>query len=418
MCDPSKTPAPTRAPARPANRQRLKLWELDTRLHCSVIGTCLSLEDLRQACDRAGLIIEPSTSDYDLHHAFVAMADRPAPAIRQLQRLLERRHRDSVARVNRCAAPADWEALWRQALAEGAVAGMYWALLTQAALPQSLRTRMTGEVHMLSHLSGARQRADLTRLHALERRVAALQGKLERSRSEQQRRNNTHADKVQRLQQRLREAQRAERQLQALREQTQSLEHSDLVRRLRGQVESYAAQLADTRLAKERAETALQHARQQREFENEAHCRTRALLHEVARERDALEQFVERALADRNCSEPCDSETCGNGMDLCGRCILYVGGRQSVTAHLSQLVQRCNGRLLCHDGGREDSRARLAALLPQADAVVCPVDCVSHDAYQRVKQFCKQSTKRLVLLPTASLSAFVRGLRELSPAAG
>jgi hypothetical protein len=46
--------------------------------------------------------------------------------------------------------------------------------------------------------------------------------------------------------------------------------------------------------------------------------------------------------------------------------------------------------------------------------VLCPLDCVSHDAANRVKQFCKRHGKQLVLLPTASLAAFTRVLNELA----
>ena len=400
---------PRRGPKAPA---RLKLWQLDPRLHCSVIGTCLSLDDLRRICTRVGLQINAPVSDYELHHAFVAMADRPLPAIRQLHKTLERKYRDEIAR---CADAPELAQYWQNATAQGNIPGAYWALLTRPDLPASLQERAMGEVHMLSHLSGASRQAEPKRLNTLERRLASVQAKLERSQQEQQRRQNQHAEKVQRLQLRLREAMRAERRLADAQQRLNALENNDLVRRLRNQVEAYAAQLADTRLARERAEAARDAARERAEHEHRAHCAMRAQLHQICRERDALDAYVQAHL-NGQCAASCGTDDPSCDVDLCGRCILYVGGRQNVNPHLVKLVQRCNGRLLCHDGGQEDSRARLASLLPQADAVVCPIDCVSHDAYRRVKQYCKQYAKRLVLLPTASLSAFARGLQDLTPA--
>lgn len=413
MCDPQSPPR--RLTGLASNRP--KLWELDARLHCSVIGTCLSLEDLRGVCRRIGLQIDAWMSDYEFHHACVAMADRPLPAVRQLNKLLERKYKEDVVRLARVDDRDQLLRAWRDALDQGSVAGTYWALLTHPALPADLQARITGDVHMLSHLSGATQRADLKRLQTLERRVASLQAKLERSDLERQRRQNRHNEKIQSLRQRLREAQRSERHLADARARLDALENNDLVRRLRSQVESYAAKLAEARLACERAEAARDTVLQQLQYEQRAHCKTRELLHEVCRERDALESFAQGQLMS-SCTASCANGEQRADLDLCGRCILYVGGRQNVTAHLTQLVQRCNGRLICHDGGREDSRAHLANLLPQADAVVCPLDCVSHDAYLRVKQFCKQYAKRLVLLPSASLSSFARGLQQLSPASG
>ncbi|HID48698.1 MAG TPA: DUF2325 domain-containing protein [Chromatiales bacterium] len=130
-------------------------------------------------------------------------------------------------------------------------------------------------------------------------------------------------------------------------------------------------------------------------------------------ERDALEQSLARLLAG-DCSACMATEDGGcPRLDLCGRRILYVGGRQSQCAHFRALVERLNGEFIHHDGGREEGRLRLGSVLSRADAVLCPMDCISHDAMGRVKRFCKRHAKRLVLLPRASLSAFVRGLEEV-----
>ena len=61
----------------------------------------------------------------------------------------------------------------------------------------------------------------------------------------------------------------------------------------------------------------------------------------------------------------------------------------------------------------EESGHRLATLLAQADAVLCPLDCISHDAVHRIKQDCKRHGKPLKLLPRASRASFTRGLQEM-----
>jgi len=47
------------------------------------------------------------------------------------------------------------------------------------------------------------------------------------------------------------------------------------------------------------------------------------------------------------------------------------------------------------------------------EAVLCPLDCISHSAVKRIKHFCKRHQKTLVLLPRSSLAAFSRGLTEV-----
>lgn len=103
-------------------------------------------------------------------------------------------------------------------------------------------------------------------------------------------------------------------------------------------------------------------------------------------------------------------------MDLCGLRILCVGGRGSLNAHYRSLVKRCNGELLRHDGGLEDNRARLEALLASADAVICPLDSVSHDASLRTKRFCKRHAEPCVLLKRSGVGAFALALSQLTAA--
>ena len=78
-------------------------------------------------------------------------------------------------------------------------------------------------------------------------------------------------------------------------------------------------------------------------------------------------------------AEPRDGEPRECETDLCGRCILDVGGLWPAHAvcRLQRLVERRNGSLIDHDGGMEDNRAMGSGeLVRRADAVFFPVDCV------------------------------------------
>ncbi|MCR6629698.1 MAG: DUF2325 domain-containing protein [Magnetospirillum sp.] len=77
-------------------------------------------------------------------------------------------------------------------------------------------------------------------------------------------------------------------------------------------------------------------------------------------------------------------------IDLAGRRILFVGGRDRNAAYLRQRVEDCNGSFLYHDGGLQESMSRLGNLLKRADAVLFPVECISHSALHKVKQLCRR----------------------------
>ena len=46
--------------------RRTKLWELDHRFHCLVIGTYLTIDELRRLARKAGLRMDTKMTDYQL----------------------------------------------------------------------------------------------------------------------------------------------------------------------------------------------------------------------------------------------------------------------------------------------------------------------------------------------------------------
>jgi hypothetical protein len=98
---------------------------------------------------------------------------------------------------------------------------------------------------------------------------------------------------------------------------------------------------------------------------------------------------------------------------LSGKTLLYVGGRTNQVPKLRKLAEECGADLLHHDGGLAESAQSLAVLTSRADAVVFPVDCVSHSAAKMVKRICKQLGKSYFPLRRsgpASFAAFIERL--------
>ncbi|MBD0273611.1 MAG: DUF2325 domain-containing protein, partial [Acetobacteraceae bacterium] len=158
-------------PAAPQRRRRL--WELGDSLHCSIVGTCLTAHELRRLLRKLNLG-EPQATDHALHTIAVSVAGREGPAARLLGKALDEQHRAAIRRFDKAADAAALRALWREAAQAGEIPGAYWAVLTHPAADQRLIIEVFGEVHMLSHLVGAANRADIRRLAAQEREIAAL----------------------------------------------------------------------------------------------------------------------------------------------------------------------------------------------------------------------------------------------------
>jgi hypothetical protein len=98
------------------------------------------------------------------------------------------------------------------------------------------------------------------------------------------------------------------------------------------------------------------------------------------------------------------------------RAVLCVGGRPASVPVYRYIVERTGGRFLHHDGGEEESAAKLDATLAAADLVICQTGCISHNAYWRVKDHCKRTGKQCVFVESPSTAGLKRALRTLAPA--
>lgn len=370
-------PSPKAAVAEPARKPaRATLADLDLHLHCSIVGTCLTTTELRKLVPRhAPLIDRKTASDLEIHHAAVELCCDGGAGRKEINKALDTRHALAIRQFKAAADTGALRTLWTAALASGEVPGAYWALMTHPLVTSDLRALAFGDVHMLSHLVGASNRADIRRLVALENTCAELKEQNERQQARLHEQHLRHA-----------QTQRA-----------MTAQIADLQARAAGAPADAASDVEHLRaaLAERDARLALHIARcaeAERKAETNANLvRALALRVEQAEEaaelaRDdaaAMEQALGRAL-----DPAADAAALPS---LHGRRIAYVGGRPGATAVLAELVRGAGGELLIHDGGMEDRKGTLAALLPRADMVVFPVDCISHNAMDLVKRICGQA---------------------------
>jgi hypothetical protein len=390
------------ASSTPAAKRRTQIWELHNSLHCSVIGTCLSTTELRQVLVRLKMERAETADDHDLHRLGVTLAGRPKGGAKALQKALDRRHRAHIARFAKAKTAETLTTLWQDALKASDIPGAYWAVLTHPATTDALITHAFGDVHMLSHLVGAANRADIRRLRALEAENAALSAKIERQQRQLRDGFTSRDATIRRLNQLIARG--------TDRHRTPSDADPG------GEQVALHEVLADTgrRLA---AETA----------------RRERLAQRLVTAQEALaESERQRKRAERECDElrrefasietrlllPCDeSPSAPAHPDVSGYTVLYVGGRAHQVPRYRTVIERAGGNLLHHDAGVEHSAALLPGLLSRADIVVFPVDCVSHEAVATIKRSCQQLGKRYVPLRTASLASLVSTLGSLEIAA-
>jgi Uncharacterized protein conserved in bacteria (DUF2325) len=384
-----------------ATPRRTRIWEFGTNLHCSIVGTCLSTAELRHVVDKLKISGAATASDHELHSVGVMLAGHREGGARFLQKALDRRHRSAIARCASAKETADLLALWEESLRQGDIPGAYWAVLTHPMTTEAVVKRVFGDVHMLSHLVGAANRADIRRLRQLEQENAALLAKIERQQRQLRDGFAVRDQSIRRLNEMLLQQDGKQPDQSDSRERPDDIETADnLIRDLQ------------KRLAREIASG----DRMARRF-NEASALSSAKDRTLQRLKEELEATQhELALVESHLDEVVGQPRPDPEMvlNLSGITLLYVGGRANQIPRLKALVERAGARFLHHDGGLEQNVGLLPSLVSRADHVTFPVDCVSHDAAAMIKRLCRQTGRPYQPLRSASLACLLSVLPAIS----
>jgi hypothetical protein len=378
--------------------RRTKIWQLGASLHCSIIGTCLTNGELRTLLQKFKATSAENPSDHDLHGIAVAAAGKHDLLAKQIQKALDRRHGAMIHRFAKAGSADELHRCWDEARRSGDIPGGYWAVLTHPFATEALVHRAFGDVHMLSHLVGAANRADIRRLHQLEEEKTALEAKLARQQAQLRDGIVTRDAKI--------------RQLHAM--LTARIEN-DAVDAPAGtgdlpEVATLNALIVDLRKQLDaevrRRERAEKRAGESAALRDEADRGRHSLEREFALLQGELEA-AEAGLA----GLPEAAGESGGDLSVAGVTILYVGGRPHQVARLKSLIESASGQFIHHDGGIEERRDLLRGLVSRADAAFFPVDCVSHDAAQSLKRLCQQAGKPFIPLRSAGIASLLQALR-------
>jgi hypothetical protein len=284
--------------------------------------------------------------------------------------------------------------LWRDAVRRGEIPGAYWAALTHPAASRNVIRDAFGEVHMLSHLVGAANRADIRRLCQLDEENPELRARLARQQAAFREAVVIRDTSIQELRRALAQQIATEPSLSGDCNATLQQVATDLQRRLtsemrRSSVLGERLTSANATIAEERA------ARLSAERENAT----------LRRELEVVESSIQGSCEDEASAAP-------QRPRLNGVTVLYVGGRPHHVAHLRDIAERAGAAFLHHDGGIEHHLNLIAGLVSQADLVMFPADCISHHAALAAKQLCRQSGKRFIPLRSASGTSLLAALQR------
>ena len=347
-----------------------------------------------------------AADDHELHVVGVMLAGRRDAGAKMLQRALDRRHALAIKQYAKAKDEQALRQLWDESMRSSDIPGAYWALLSHAAATETIVKKAFQDVHMLSHLVGAANRADIRRLRELEAEKGALTEKLHRQ-QQHLRDGFTSRDETIRQLNALLARHPPGEGTSANRESGQDDAASTGEETSRNVIADLNRKLGQETTRRERLEQRLSAM-------SATMKKTAAALQTAEGERDALRREIE-SLEDHIAAVLQPAAGDGEAApELAAQTILYVGGRPNQIPQLKALVERTGARFLHHDGGIEHSSSLLPGLISRADVLLFPIDCISHDAVATLKRLCRQLEKPYLPLRTASLATLASSLTGMT----
>lgn len=373
--------------------RRRRLWELSRESHCPVIGVCIPLQVLRRLIAKA-LGAEAQADDYTLHVGAIAESAHRSRLSEILQIDLEKRYVVSIQHFRVAKTPEALLGLWLEAVHCGDVAGAFWATLTHPQCTDIIEENCCRQMHMLQHQAGAGTRVDLHRFNALTEEHALVVRELGKLQERSTRLINEKLSELKILGQQL-------VQLRA-----NSIAKDSQIDYLRSDLHALQSKTADVEY---------QHRLEQKNHQldmriQELEKHNRELKQEILTSKKHKSTPVQTSAILEN-PRP---KTIPITLELKQKNILCVGGRPSQVPNYRNLIERGGGRFYHHDGGLEDKQNLLGNSLAAADLVICQTGCISHNAYWRVKEFCKRTGKPCVFVENPSISSLERGLELIT----
>lgn len=409
--------------------KRRRIWEIDEGRICSVIGTCLRCSELRKLSRKKQFGLDSNSSDYKLHSVLVNQSGIRSPISRTLNKILDTKYRQSVNRYAKAKDDSSVRVLWCEDVASGRIPGAYWAIVTHPSVSGELMEEIYGQIHMMGHeVHGDYQKESRVRTKLREKAIM-LEEVLVSERHQWRQEKSKMEEEVSALrmvEQQCKVLQIENEELQLAKEMLESEAARSLivieVKELKQELDQLRQLNASLYGKLDELTTDLEDKADRIQFSEEVIANLEEVNSRLVLEKEDLQQEMvsieTSVLLNMTSNSGCEScldqntEHCP-GPDLCGQKVLYVGGQRKMIPHYKRLVENHGGRFIHHDGGKEVARAMLPKMLATADVVLCPVDCVSHDACICVKKICKQYQKPFVLMRSSGLSSLVKGIGDI-----
>lgn len=385
--------------------KRSKIWELKEANRCTIVGTCLSLDELVNFAQRYHF----GASLNDTFSLHIEVIDRTAArnsVSEAIQKHLDLKYQISLSRFKSAKTDAEVLNLWKKCFAHGDIAGALWAALTHEQVSSEAIGEIYSDIYRHSHQMGAGQATNTRRLAQLEKDYVELEAMVAI-----QKRRHVHVEtKLRRRSQEtlaeVKHLRRTQKDMSALQARLETIESGRAMTEM-GQ------RLMKLAVANEQLQSSVKQATFLEQALQVANDKIAALVHErdvLAAQRDSLEILLQSGNVN---NVSCNPSHFHNTSQIKNCCVICVGGHAAQFPKYRLLAEQLGIHLIHHDGGQNDALSRLPEMINRADAVICSTDCISHAVYYRLRRLCRRNGKPCLSFKGNDISSFVSALTQV-----
>lgn len=365
-----------------------KIWEIDPVFICPVSGVCFSYAEQKKILKTPGCQ-KSCGSLFEMHQSLMADLQDQNRLSEKAQRILQNKYADFIQ--SHCSMDEKiFLKEWRESLLTEKMAPLFYIGITHKGFSTETLEKIFEDIHM----------AGFSAVTAL------LKEEQKTTRTEEE--NQKLKQHFSREKKRLKALSLENSRLKALNQQEKNnrsfnppgkkINPTDRVE----QIERTINRLEKTIYDRDREIIRLEREKRKAEIAMfEARSSTEKLEQELCQLIEGFKQ-IESA-------HGCTKEDCPR-YDFCSKRILIVGGMTKLKELYKNVVESRGGIFDYHSGRIRNGKQNLESRVKRSDLVICPVNCNSHNACQKVKHLCTKHRKDIRLINNSSLSAISKVL--------
>lgn len=370
-----------------------KIWEIDSCFKCPVAGFCFSIAEQKKILKTPGNCAQ-CKDVYDMHQSMIARIYDKNRASEKAERILKNKFAGIVKKFSTME-EEKFKQQWNSAVLTENMAPLFYVAVTRDDLSMKFLAKMFGDIHMTGF-------AAVSLLMEKDQLAITARKETEKFKElfvEEKKRFKIVSGENIKL-----------KSVNARVKQSSSISNDDKNHN-ENQNQTEGMEKKNQLLEKKIQEQDRDILRLERE-KRKAEIKMFEALSFSDQLKQELNQLIIGFEQIRH-SPRCTKEACPE-FDFCSKRILIVGGLTKMKGLYKKIVESTGGIFDYHSGHIRNGKSNLEARVKRSDMVICPVNCNSHNACQKIKHLCSKHEKNVHLIAGSSLCAISRVLTAKS----